>query len=133
MTDAMAAHPHVEQCVEIDAPVDDVWHTLTDPAELAGWLDAEVVVDLEPGSVGHVVDPDGTVRQVLVTQVEPGHLLAWHWWADEGELSSVEITMIPVGDHTRVRVVECQAAAGGTTLTLHASGACLLVGASGGR
>src|SRR4051812_15521837 len=103
------AHPRVERCVDIEASPADVWHTLTDPAELARWLDAEVVLDLEPGAVGHVVDADGHVRQVLVTEVEPGHLLAWHWWEDDGELSSVEITTVPHDDGTRVRVVECLA------------------------
>ena len=80
---------------------------LTDPDELAEWLDAEVDLDLEPGAVGRVIDPDGTVRQVLVTDVEPGRRLAWHWWSDDDELSSVELVLEPLDDdRTRVRVTE---------------------------
>jgi uncharacterized protein YndB with AHSA1/START domain len=114
VTDTEPRPGQVVRSVDIDATVDDVWHALTDPAELAGWLDAEVSLDLEPGAVGRVVEPDGTVRQVLVTDVEPGHRLAWHWWEDGGELSTVEITALPLDDGTRVRVVETPAGAGGS-------------------
>ena len=109
LDDTTPTQPRVEHCVDVDASPDDVWHTLTDPAELARWLDAEVVLELEPGAVGRVTDADGTVREVLVTQVEPGRVLAWHWWEDGGELSSVEITTLPIDDGTRVRIVECLA------------------------
>ncbi len=47
---------------------------------------------------------------MLVTTVEPGHRLAWHWWPDGGDLSSVEITTVPLDPGTRVSVTE-------TTLT----------------
>src|SRR5690348_4354017 len=76
--------------VELSAPSDVVWAVLTDPDELAGWMGGEVDLPLEPGAVGRVTDPDGTVRQVLVTDVEPGRRLGWHWWSDDDELSSVE-------------------------------------------
>ncbi len=43
----------------------------------------------------------------------------WHWWRDDGELSSVEITVAPAGDATDVHVVEVVAlatvSAGGST------------------
>ena len=96
----------VERSIDLDAPAEEVWQTLADPDELVGWLGVDGQVELEPGGVGHVVDPDGTVRQVLVTTVEPGRRLAWHWWPDDGELSSVEITTEPTDPGTRVRVVE---------------------------
>ena len=70
------------------------------------WLGAEVALDLAPGAAGRVVEPDGTTRQVLVTTVEPGVRIAWHWWEDGGELSTVEITTAPVEGGTRVHVVE---------------------------
>ncbi|MGZ4716045.1 MAG: SRPBCC domain-containing protein [Acidimicrobiales bacterium] len=92
--------------VELSAPGDVVWAVLTDPDELAEWLGGEVDLTLEPGSVGRVTDPDGTVRQVLVTDVEPGRRLGWHWWSDD-ELSSVELVVEPIdGDRTRIRVTE---------------------------
>jgi uncharacterized protein YndB with AHSA1/START domain len=80
---------------------------ITDPDELAELLGGEVELDLEPGAVGRVTEDDGTVRQVLVTDVEPGHRLTWHWWSDDDELSSVELVVEPLdGDRSSVRVTE---------------------------
>jgi len=110
-SDPVVEQPAVEQSVDIEAAPDEVWHTLTDPDELSRWLDAEVDLDLEPGSVGRVVHPDGTVHQVLVTEVEPPHRLAWHWWEDGGDLSTVEITVTPTGTGSHVQIVECRSSA----------------------
>ena len=51
------------------------------------------------------------MRHLLVTTVDEPRRLAWHWWHDGGELSAVEITVVPVGDATEVRVVETVAVA----------------------
>ncbi|HVN50078.1 MAG TPA: SRPBCC domain-containing protein [Acidimicrobiales bacterium] len=118
----------VERSVRIGAPADEVWRSLTDPDELSAWLGGEVELDrpLSPGAAGRVVEGDGTVRHLLVTDHEPGRLVRWHWWHDEGdqilesgsggagdgELSSVEITLAPDGDATIVRVVEVVARTG---------------------
>ncbi len=99
--------------VELSAPADAVWVVLTDPDELAEWLGGEVDLELEPGAVGRVTDPDGTVRQVLVTDVEPGRRLGWHWWSDDDELSSVDLLVEPLDDDcTRIRVTETITAEG---------------------
>lgn len=102
--------PQAEQVVrevELSAPTDVVWAVLNDPDELAEWLGGEVDLELEPGAVGRVTDPDGTVRQVLVIDVVPGQRLGWHWWSDDDELSSVELVIEPLeGDRTRIRVTE---------------------------
>jgi uncharacterized protein YndB with AHSA1/START domain len=103
----------LERSVALDAPPDDVWEVMTAPGQLDQWLGDQVEIDLQPGGSGHLVDDDGTVRQVLVTAVEAGRRLAWHWWADTGELSSVEITLVPVEAGTRVDVVEVLAADAG--------------------
>jgi len=120
----------IERSIRIEAPLDEVWRSLTEPAELASWLGGEVDLDrpLGPGAAGRVVEPDGAVRHLLVTDHEPGHQLRWHWWheppraddgstdedADDGVLSSVEITVAPDGDATVVHVVEVVARAGAT-------------------
>jgi len=93
--------------VELSAPVDQAWAVLTDPDQLAEWLGGEVDLVLEPGAAGRVTDPDGTVRQVLVTDVVPGERVAWHWWSDDDELSSVELVVEPRDDdRSLVRVTE---------------------------
>jgi uncharacterized protein YndB with AHSA1/START domain len=100
----------VERSIELDAPPADVWPSLVDPDELEGWLGDRVEVDMQPGGCGHVIGDDGVRRDLLVTEVEPARRLAWHWWAEDGELSSVEITLVPTGTGTRVDVVEIAAA-----------------------
>ena len=111
----------VSREVELDATLDEVWSALTDPEELTAWLGAEVELDLRPAGGGRVVDRDGTVRDVLVTDVEPGRRLAWHWWDDRGELSSVEVTVEQLVDATRVRVMEVVAASSPAAGTARAS------------
>ena len=106
----------IEQTIDVDAPIADVWEAVTDPDALADWLGAGVDLDVRVAGTGRVVDHDGTVRQVLVTDVEPGQRLAWHWWSDDGELSSVELTLEPLVDATRVRVVEVLLPATGGSL-----------------
>jgi uncharacterized protein YndB with AHSA1/START domain len=109
-SDTALDQPRVEQEIELDADAETVGRALTDADELASWLGDEVDLDLRPGGGGRVVDEDGTVRHVLVTDVEPGRV-AWHWWVDGGELSTVEITAVPIEVGTRVRIVETVAAA----------------------
>jgi uncharacterized protein YndB with AHSA1/START domain len=111
-----SAPPAVERSIEIDAEPAEVWDVLTDPDQLEGWLGERVELDLRPGGGGTVVDDDGTRREVLVTTVEVDRALAWHWWTDGDELSSVEITLAPAapGHGTLVRVVETLTAPAGT-------------------
>lgn len=96
----------VVQQTSFDASVDDVWPAIADAEGLAGWLGAEVDIDVRRFGAGRVVDHDGTIRQVLVTDVEVGRRVAWHWWSDCGELSSVELTIADVGGRTVLSVSE---------------------------
>jgi len=106
----------VERSIHVDAPVDDVWPSVAEPDELSVWLGGEVELDrpIGPGAAGELREPDGSVRHLLVTDHEPGRRLAWHWWRDGEELSSVEITVRPDGEGTEVRVVEVVALAAAT-------------------
>jgi uncharacterized protein YndB with AHSA1/START domain len=120
----------VERSIDLDAGTDEVWEALAEPDDLEGWLGERVEIDMQPGGCGHVIDDEGVRRDVLVTAVEPGRRLAWHWWADGGELSSVEITLVPIGAGTRVQVVEI-AATGGSTGPQARAGAAPAVGRAG--
>lgn len=108
----MATHPEdvlpavVQREIEIDAGLDDVWRVLTDPDQQDGWLGASVELDLRPGGGGRVVDDDGAIREVLVVDVDAPVRLTWHWWHEDGPLSTVEITATPTSTGTIVRVVE---------------------------
>lgn len=92
--------------IHLDAPLDDVWSAITDPSQLGEWLGGDVDLEVRPASAGHVVGDDGTHYAVLVTDVDDRQRVAWHWWDDQGTLSSVELTLEPVGDAIRLRVVE---------------------------
>ena len=43
---------------------------------------------------------------VVVTDVRDGEQIAWHWWSDGGELSSVELRLDELDGHTRLHIVE---------------------------
>jgi uncharacterized protein YndB with AHSA1/START domain len=97
---------HVEQHVDLDTDLDEAWRVISDGDELATWFGGEVDLDVRPGGVGTIVDDAGVRYDVLVTAVEEGRRVAWHWWNDRGELSSVEISLAPTDGLTRIRIVE---------------------------
>jgi uncharacterized protein YndB with AHSA1/START domain len=96
----------VEHEIDLDAPLDDVWAALTDPSQLAEWLGGEVDLEVRREAAGHLIGDDGARYDVLVTDVDDHRRVAWHWWDDQGALSSVELTLEPVGEVVRLRVVE---------------------------
>jgi uncharacterized protein YndB with AHSA1/START domain len=104
----------VERQVTLPTELEQAWELVTRPEDLAAWLGAEVHLDPTVGATGAVLDHDGTARQLVVEQVEPGRRLAWRWWRDDApdEPSRVEITLAPTDGGTAVRVVEELAATG---------------------
>lgn len=95
--------------LELDLDPELVWELITRPDDLAAWLGDEV--DLEPveGAAGRVVDDDGTVRRLVVGQVDTGRRLSWDWWEEghtDGVRSRVELTLDATESGTRLRVLE---------------------------
>jgi uncharacterized protein YndB with AHSA1/START domain len=83
----------VTRSVDLDAPVEDVWQAVADPAERAQWLD----------------DEDARSRNVRVDEAAPGERLVWTWWrpGDEGDASTVSVVLAPLdGGRTRLVVTE---------------------------
>jgi uncharacterized protein YndB with AHSA1/START domain len=106
----------IEREIVIDAPVDRVWHLLTEAEHLGRWFgDAGAEIDLRPG--GTLVlrwTEHGTVHG-RVERIEPQRLLSYRWAPykspgglepDDGNSTLVEFTLSAEGDGTRVRVVE---------------------------
>jgi uncharacterized protein YndB with AHSA1/START domain len=119
----------VERSVDIDADLDQVWQLLNDEGGLSAWLGGDVALEVRPGAAGRVTEADGSRRDVLITAVEradDAHRIAWHWWLEDGPLSSVEIVAVPTSTGTRVTVVERletpAASARGLTGSLSAGG-----------
>ena len=104
---AIRRNPETRRSIELDVADDELWHLLTDPAELATWLGDEVAIDLVPGGAGRVLD-DQIERDLIVEQVIPGERIAWRWWPHDepGSASRVEIVIAPHPGGTRVEVIE---------------------------
>lgn len=102
-------HPRVltvEQTIDLDADLDAVWQALTRRDALVAWLGDAPDLEMRPGAAGRLHDRDGATRDILVTEVDGPHRLTWHWWHEDGPLTTVEITTTRTETGTRVRVVE---------------------------
>lgn len=107
----------VEQEIVIDAPVDVVWRTVTDPEQVVRWFADEVDLQATSGYDGSLTlagrsgAGSRTVR-VSVQSVEPRRSLSYRWQhppgvaARAGNSLLVTFTLIPEGAGTRLRVVE---------------------------
>jgi uncharacterized protein YndB with AHSA1/START domain len=106
----------IEREVLIEAPIDVVWRTITEPDQIAQWFAERVELDVVPGGRGVLVfERDGgeTVAPLVVDRVEPPTLFSFRWGHAEGEdpitanSCLVEFTLTPAGDgQTTLRVVE---------------------------
>lgn len=92
----------------------DVWEAVTEPAWLESWLADAVSLDLRPGGEARFTIGDrvrtGWVEEVAAPAADENRAgdgrLAF-WWAEDGEPASrVELTLSPIDDGTRLRVVE---------------------------
>jgi uncharacterized protein YndB with AHSA1/START domain len=122
MTDATdrtdPADRAIEREVVVDAPVEVVWRTITEPDQIALWFAHRVDLDLRPGGHGALELGDRaasrtTTVALVVEAVEPPHRFAFRWGHPEGVAPVVgnsllvEFTLIRQGaDRTLVRVVE---------------------------
>jgi uncharacterized protein YndB with AHSA1/START domain len=119
MTEAVGTEPVVKE-VRIDASPETVFPFFTEPDKLTRWLCKEAVVDPRPGGINHqthVPDEDDErysgeyyMRGEFV-EVSPPTRVVFTWgFENEGEAvrpgaSTVEVTLEPDGDGTRLRLV----------------------------
>lgn len=102
----------IERDILIEAPVEVVWRTVTEPSQITQWFAAEVELDVEPGARGHLGFGDQG-GPVLVETVEPPTRFSF-WWnhptgaeLERGNAVLVEFTLASEGvGHTRLRVTE---------------------------
>jgi uncharacterized protein YndB with AHSA1/START domain len=102
----------IEREVVIDAPVEVVWRTITEPDQMSQWFVDRVELVVEPGAHGllHYGDQGGPV---VVETVDPPIRFSFRWNhpSEEepvaGNSVLVEFTLTPEGDkRTRLRVAE---------------------------
>ena len=69
----------------------ELWPTLTDPDRAGRWLGGAVEWDLVRGGALRWQGDDGERRDGEVTEIEPGRLLRFTWWRDDGD-DATEVT-----------------------------------------
>jgi uncharacterized protein YndB with AHSA1/START domain len=101
----------IEREILIDAPVEVVWRTITEPDQISQWFADKVELEVTPGARGYM----GFGEQggpVLVETVDPPTRFSFRWNHPAGEEPVagnsllVEFTLVGEGEHTRLRVVE---------------------------
>src|ERR1700761_308619 len=102
----------IDRDVLIEAPVEVVWRTITDPDQMSQWFADRVELVVEPGAHGYMEFGDQG-GPVVVETVDPPTRFSFRWNHphDEepvaGNSMLVEFTLTPEGnERTRLRVAE---------------------------
>jgi uncharacterized protein YndB with AHSA1/START domain len=101
----------IEREIEIDAPVEVVWRTITEPEQITQWFADKVELEVKPGANGYMGFGEQGGAVVVVT-VEPPNLFSFRWNHPAGEEPApgnsllVEFTLTGKGDQTHLRVTE---------------------------
>ena len=107
----------IEREVLIQAPIDVVWRTVTEPELIPLWFSDTAEIEVQPGGLGELVfTGSATTKQVTapiaVEVVEAPTTFSFRWGHADGVAPTaansmlVEFTLQPEGDNTRLRVVE---------------------------
>ena len=108
----------IEREIVIEAPLEVVWRTITEPDQIEQWFAKQVELDLGPGGAGTLVFDSRTTSKevtapIVVEAVEPPHRFAFRWSHPEGESPVAGNSMLveflltaESAERTRLRVVE---------------------------
>ena len=97
--------------IVIDAPIDVVWRTITEPEQISRWFADKVELEVKPGARGYLGFGDQG-GPVVVETVDPPNRFSFRWNSPTGEEPQagnsllVEFTLTSEGEQTRLRVVE---------------------------
>ncbi|MGO9343517.1 MAG: SRPBCC domain-containing protein [Acidimicrobiales bacterium] len=102
----------IEREVLIEAPIEVVWHTITEPDQMSQWFADRVELVVEPGAHGYMEFGDQG-GPVVVEAVDPPTRFSFRWNHPReeepvaGNSMLVEFTLASEGDErTRLRVAE---------------------------
>ena len=101
----------IEREIVIDAPVEVVWRTITEPDQISLWFAEKVELEITPGAMGYMGFGDQG-GPVLVETVEPPTRFSFRWNHPAGEEPAagnsllVDFTLVAEGERTRLRVAE---------------------------
>ena len=101
--------PDFETEIDIEAPVDEVFRHLTDPAAMVTWMGQHAVLEPEAGG-RFEVDVNGVPIRGAFVVVEAPSRVAVTWGVVGNDAlpagsTRVEFTLEPTSDGTRVRLV----------------------------
>jgi uncharacterized protein YndB with AHSA1/START domain len=103
----------IERDVEIEAPVDVVWRTITEPGQITRWFADRVELDLKPGGHGYLAFGEQKGTAILIETVDQPSRFAFRWnrpQDDDPTIDNavlVEFTLTARGpESTHLRVVE---------------------------
>jgi len=107
----------IEREVVIEAPIDVVWRTVTEPDQISQWFADRVELELTPGGQGTFVfehdDRPSVTAPLVVEAVEPPTRFEFRWSHPDGEdpgpTNSMLVTFTLVAEseeRTRLRVAE---------------------------
>jgi uncharacterized protein YndB with AHSA1/START domain len=108
----LTAGLEIEREVLIEAPVEVVWRTVTEPDQMSQWFADQVELVVEPGAHGYMGFGDQG-GPVVVCVVDPPKRFSFRWNYPPGEEPGagnsilVEFTLTSEGsERTRLRVTE---------------------------
>jgi uncharacterized protein YndB with AHSA1/START domain len=107
----------IERDILIEAPVEVVWRAVTEPDQISSWFTDAAVIDVREGGEGTLTWNERartkpTTARISVETVAAPHAFSFRWAHPEGVEARqdnsllVEFTLLPEGEHTRLRVVE---------------------------
>lgn len=101
----------IERTVEIAHPPAKVWAALTTAEGLGTWFGNQATIDLRPGGSAQMSWTSGDRAEMRVERVEEPAVFGftWHIYGlpeDDPRRTYVEFSLEPVGDGTRLTVVE---------------------------
>jgi uncharacterized protein YndB with AHSA1/START domain len=107
----------IEREIEIEAPLDVVWRTITEPELIRTWFSDLADVEARPGAVGSLTfradSDDPYVVGITVVAADRPHRFSYRWVYPDGERATeanstlVTFTLVADGDErTLLRVVE---------------------------
>jgi uncharacterized protein YndB with AHSA1/START domain len=101
----------IERVVEIAHHPAKVWAALTTASGLSGWFGDQATIDLRPGGPACMTFGGGHTADMRVERVEEPAVFGFTWHifglpADDPRRTYVEFTLEPVGEGTRLTVVE---------------------------
>jgi uncharacterized protein YndB with AHSA1/START domain len=107
----MAFPDRIERTVELGHPPRRVWGALTTAEGLGTWFGNQATVDLRPGGSAQLSWDSGDKAELRIERIEEPTVFGFTWRIyglseDDPRRTYVEFTLEPVGEGTRLTVVE---------------------------